>query len=53
MNILQGHILKRMHQEFLLWEMAEETCDKIEQLDQDPVLKKRIEELSHIVLPKK
>ncbi len=41
-----------MHQEFLLWEMAEETCEKIWQIDRDPELKERIEELSHIVLPK-
>ena len=49
---LPDHILKRMHQEFLLWEMAEETCEKIDQLDQDPELKKRIEELTRYVLPK-
>ena len=50
---LPRHIIKWMHQEFLLWEMAEEIWEKIEHMDQDPELKKRIEELLEIVLPNK
>ena len=41
--ILPDHILNQMHQEKLLWEMAEDTCEKIEQLDQDPELIHRFE----------
>ncbi len=46
---LPDHIIERMHMEFLLWEMAEYTCENIRNLDQDPELKKRIEDLSQIV----
>jgi len=41
------HIFKRMYKDFLAYERAGETKDKINQLDQDPEMQERINELSN------